>query len=343
MTANIKFNLENATYSIDKNSNLLTILPVTGYKINSVTANTFIAGEKNDIPVTLASDGSKGTIDLSHHLYGTIYINGTTDIISTQTTGSQSTQITHLYEMQESELLKFATSSEKYYENGKNVEYDFTSFVNQIYRLPFKVDPKNYEPTSQILTGWFIINNLNVNHLLTRNILIDLGMIKINRPNDNGFDYNVENAVLHLPWIPPVKLDINDIIGKTIHITYNLSLERGVTNIIVNNENGIIANLTANLASSIELFSLYNNHNFGNSAKDIFDNNIRQAYITINYYKPIENMISYETREHGKLSDYKGYVKISNGILTGSMTDNEYNDIMSQLTEGIYINDTQQN
>ena len=65
-------------------------------------------------------------------------------------------------------------------------------------------------------------------------------------------------------------------------------------------------------------------------------NDILQAYIKLVYNKPIANLVSYETNEHGTLKDYHGFVKTKNSAISCG-TQQEQQEIESLLDGGIII------
>ena len=67
------------------------------------------------------------------------------------------------------------------------------------------------------------------------------------------------------------------------------------------------------------------------------NNNLRQAYIVIERKKPITNLLTYPTNEHGLVSDYKGLTKFANTQLHLDATFQEKQEILAQLEQGVYI------
>ena len=84
------------------------------------------------------------------------------------------------------------------------------------------------------------------------------------------------------------------------------------------------------------MFNIYANKQNGN-LNSTLQNDLRQAYIKVDYYKPIDNLISYPTNEHGTLKDYTGYTQTKNVILSNSINSTIDNMIISNLNSGVII------
>lgn len=244
----------------------------------------------------------------------------------------------HIYHMRNAELDNLSNKLISYFQTTASgdteiQDYDYTRFINQVYRLPFSI-PSNIEvDTTKVSAGLF---NLDMN---TKTIKIDhfdinIGTIKID--SKDATSYNAIKATLYLPFISSVQLDINDIIGHTISITYRINLLNGVNTLIVENENGLIVNQNVNVATNLQLFGAYYDKNVGN-LNSVLNNNLRQAYIVIERKTPITNLLTYPTNEHGLVSDYKGLTKFANTQLHLDATFQEKQEILAQLEQGVNI------
>lgn len=252
---------------------------------------------------------------------------------------SSGTDIVRLYEVDDDTLEEITKKDFTFFESGHNVNYDFQSFINQLYKLPFSIPNSYLTTTSQIITGFFIVDApaYKVNK---QNYTLNVGSIVV--PANNGFDYNIKDVSLILPWLPAVKISSSDILGKTISITYNLSLLDGTTTIVIKSDNVTIDSFKTNIAQNLEMFNIYANRENGN-LNTTLQNDLRQAYIKVNYYKPIDNLISYPTNEHGTLKEYHGFIKVKNVILSKSINATIDYQIQTLLKEGVIINESKRN
>ena len=246
------------------------------------------------------------------------------------------TKAIHIYDMSDGEINTTMNSLvQKFTQNGPET-VDFTRFINQIYRIPFDIPNDLTTNVNNIQVGKYNVD-VNTKEVNQDKLLIDGGSITIEPHYKNSNDYNPVECVLYLPFTKEVNLNINDIINHTINIKYNIDLLSGATTIIVSNENNEIYTGQFNISTSLEYYGLYED-NVVNRLNSTYINDILQAYIKLIYNKPIENIVSYETMEHGILKDYHGFTKISNINLQGTYNYNEMIEINELLKQGVFIN-----
>lgn len=244
----------------------------------------------------------------------------------------------HIYHMRNAELDNLSNKLISYFKTTSSGEseiedYDYTRFINQVYRLPFSIPSSIEVDTTKVSAGLFNLN-MNTKTIKLDHYDIDIGTIKID--SKDATSYNAIKATLYLPFISSIQLDINDIIGHTISITYRINLLNGMNTLIVENENGLIYNQNVNVATNLQLFGAYYDKNVG-SLNSVLNNNLRQAYIVIERKTPITNLLTYPTNEHGLVSDYKGLTKFVNTQLHIDATFQEKQEILAQLGQGVNI------
>lgn len=239
-----------------------------------------------------------------------------------------------VYMVDDKGLAELTKQAESNYKGGVNANYDFTEFINQLYYLPFTVDENLSTPTNKISTGLWELNAPS--REMKDNILnIDLGVIKVVPENDNGFDYNIESIKLYLPLVLPIQIDFQDCYKKTISINYQINLLTGSATINVLSNDKLISTFNQNVQTNLQMFSIYNNKDFG-SLNNSINNELLTPYIKVNYYKPVDNLVSYETLEHNNLSSYTNFVKTKNASVSCG-TQEEQQEIENLLNGGIYI------
>lgn len=244
----------------------------------------------------------------------------------------------HIYHMRNAELDNLSNKLISYFQTTASgdteiQDYDYTRFINQVYRLPFSIPSSIEVDTTKVSAGLFNLN-MNTKTIKVDHYDIDIGTIKID--SKDATSYNAIKATLYLPFISSVQLDINDIVGHTISITYRINLLNGMNTLIVENENGLIYNQNVNVATNLQLFGAYYDKNVG-SLNSVLNNNLRQAYIVIERKAPITNLLTYPTNEHGLISDYKGLTKFANTQLHLDATYQEKQEILAQLEQGVII------
>ena len=239
-----------------------------------------------------------------------------------------------VYMVDDNGLKELTKQAENYYKGGVNANYDFTEFINQLYYLPFTVDENLSTPTNEIDTGLWSLN-APAREMKDNILNIDLGEIKVVPENNNGFDYNIESIKLYLPLVLPIQIDFQDCYKKPISINYKINLLTGNATINISSNDKIISTFNQNVQTNLQMFSIYNNKDFG-SLNNSINNGLLTPYIKVNYYKPVENLVSYETLEHNNLSSYTNFVKTRNASVTCG-TQQEQQEIENLLNGGIYI------
>ena len=239
-----------------------------------------------------------------------------------------------VYMVDDKGLTELTKQAENYYKGGANANYDFTEFINQLYYLPFTVDENLSDPTNKIDTGLWSLN-APAREMKDNVLNIDLGTINVIPENNNGFDYNIESIKLYLPLVLPIQIDFQDCYKKLISINYKINLLTGNATINISSNDKIISTFNQNVQTNLQMFSIYNNKDFG-SLNNSINNELLTPYIKINYYKPIDNLVSYETMEHNELSSYTNFVKTRNASVSCG-TQEEQQEIENLLNGGIYI------
>ena len=246
------------------------------------------------------------------------------------------TKSIHIYNMSDGEINTTMNSLvQKFGQNGPET-VDFTGFINQIYRIPFTIPNDLTENVDEIEVGKYTVD-VNTKQVNQDKLIVDGGSITVEPHYKNANDYSPIECVLYLPFTKEVNLNINDIINHAINIKYNIDLLSGETTIIVSNENNEIYTGQFNISTSLEFYGLYEDK-VVNRLNSTYINDILQAYVKLIYNKPIENLVSYETMEHGVLKDYHGFTKISNIDLQGTYNYNESTEIKELLKQGVFIN-----
>lgn len=239
-----------------------------------------------------------------------------------------------VYMVDDKGLSELTKQAENYYKGGANANYDFTEFINQLYYLPFTVNENLSNPTNEIDTGLWSLN-APAREMKDNVLNIDLGTINVIPENNNGFDYNIESIKLYLPLVLPIQIDFQDCYKKPISINYKINLLTGNATINVLSNDKLISTFNQNVQTNLQMFSIYNNKDFG-SLNNSINNELLTPYIKVNYYKPVENLVSYETLEHNNLSSYTDFVKTRNASVTCG-TQQEQQEIENLLNGGIYI------
>lgn len=240
----------------------------------------------------------------------------------------------HTYQLDDKTLENFSTKAVETFEGGHNEVYEFQKFITQLYKLPFFIPETESTGTTNILTGWYTINEparlLNKNHYIK-----DLGNIKVLPINNNGYDHNVTNCTLYLPFVSPISVSYETILNHTVNVKYDTDLTGAKTTVNIFVDKELYKTFQVSIIENLDLYNIYND-SINGSLSSILNNTLDHCFIKVEYNKPIENLVSYETMEHNKLSSYTNFVKTKNASVSCG-TQEEQQEIETLLNGGIYI------
>ena len=296
------------------------------YKIEDSAIN--IATEKKTATITVPNE-------YNSKLGYTIVITGDFSKLTPPPVNPSGTNSIHVYQLDDDTLTKFSTQAMKYFKGGTNTVYDFQKFITQLYKLPFNIPENESTGTTNIRTGWFTVNEPARKLNKTRYIL-DLGTIKVINVNNNGFDHNIKSCTLYLPFVSPLSVSYETILNHNLNVKYDTDLLTGKTTVNVFVDNELLNSFQTNINENLDLYNIYND-SINGSLSSILENTLDHCFIKVEYYQPIDNLVSYETNEHGTLKDYTGYTQTKNVILSKSINSTIDNMIISNLNSGVII------
>ena len=286
-----------------------------------------IADNKKTATITVPND-------YNSKLGYTIVISGDFTKNTPIPTNPKATGTLHVYQLDDKALEDFSTKAVETFNSGHNETYDFQKFITQLYKLPFFIPETESTGTTNILTGWYTINEparlLNKNHYIK-----DLGNIKVLPVNNNGYDHNVTNCTLYLPFVSPISVSYETVLNHTVNIKYDTDLAGAKTTVNIFVDNDLYKTIQVSIIENLDLYNIYND-SINGTLSSILNNTLNSCFIKVEYNKPIENLVSYETLEHNTLSNYTNFVKTKNAIVSCG-TQQEQTKIENLLNGGIYI------
>ena len=342
---NYKVDVSQIKDYIDYNTDGL-IITLTAKK--DVTINTLRAvadltlfGDTHQLDnsaIRIADNKKTATItvpnDYNSKLGYTIVISGDFTKNTPIPTNPKATGTLHVYQLDDKTLEDFSTKAIETFNSGHNETYDFQKFITQLYKLPFFIPETESTGTTNILTGWYTINEparlLNKNHYIK-----DLGNIKVLPVNNNGYDHNVANCTLYLPFVSPISVSYETVLNHTVNIKYDTDLAGAKTTVNIFVDNELYKTAQVSIIENLDLYNIYND-SINGTLSSILNNTLNSCFIKVEYNKPIENLVSYETLEHNKLSNYTNFVKTKNANVSCG-TQQEQTEIEKLLNGGIYI------
>lgn len=344
-STNYKVNNSQVKNFVDYTTNQLTITLTAKDKItiNSLhaVADLSWSGEKHalkDDVIKIDSDKKTATITVPNEynskLGYTIVITGDFSKITPPPVNPSGTNSIHVYQLDDDTLTKFSTKAMGYFQDGKNTVYDFQKFITQLYKLPFNIPENESTGTTNIRTGWFTVNE-PARKLNNTRYTLDLGTIKVINVYNNGYDHNIKSCTLYLPFISPLSVSYETILNHNLNVKYDTDLLTGKTTVNVFIDNKLLNSFQTTINENLDLYNIYND-SINGTLSSILENTLDHCFVKIEYYQPIDNLVSYETNEHGTLKDYHGYIQTKNTIVSCG-THEEQRAIMQLLEEGVII------
>ena len=322
---------------------IITLIAKQDVTINSLRAVAELtwSGETYQLDnsvIKIADNKKSATItvpnDYNTKLGYTIVISGDFTKNSPIPTNPKATGTLHVYQLDDKTLEDFSTKAVETFNSGHNEVYDFQKFITQLYKLPFFIPETESTGTTNILTGWYTVNEparlLNKNHYVK-----DLGNIKVLPVNSNGYDHNVTSCTLYLPFVSPISVSYETVLNHTVNIQYDTDLAGAKTTVNIFVDKELYKSIQVSIIENLDLYNIYND-SINGTLSSILNNTLDHCFIKVEYNKPIENLVSYETLEHNTLSNYTNFVKTKNANVSCG-TQEEQVEIENLLNGGIYI------
>lgn len=295
------------------------------YQLDNSTIK--IADNKKSATITVPND-------YNSKLGYTIVISGDFTKNTPIPSNPKATGTLHVYQLDDKTLEDFSTKAVETFNSGHNETYDFQKFITQLYKLPFFIPENESTGTTNILTGWYTINEparlLNKNHYIK-----DLGNIKVLPVNNNGYDHNVVSCTLYLPFVSPISVSYETVLNHMVNVQYDTDLAGAKTTVNIFVDKELYKTVQVSIIENLDLYNIYND-SINGSLSSILNNTLNSCFIKVEYNKPIENLVSYETLEHNTLSNYTNFVKTKNANVSCG-TQQEQVEIENLLNGGIYI------
>lgn len=224
--------------------------------------------------------------------------------------------------------------TKKLNENYEYEYYDIGEYVNRLHKV--YVDVPNVSPTSLKLANFD--TSINTNSVDDSKVHVDFGNVLLPVNSDSGNDFNA-TIQCFIPFVGFVPVD-SDFIGKELNLSYDIDLITGYCAYNLSCDGITINNGTANCSSEIIYKTLANDEI--STIGDLSDLNTvlmgLEPYITIKYFEPLNVPVN-NTTEQKRIGDVTGFAQFENVNLStnNTMLVDEFNEIVSQLGNGIYL------
>jgi hypothetical protein len=224
--------------------------------------------------------------------------------------------------------------TKKLNENYEYEYYDIGKYVNRLHKV--YVDVPNVSPTSLKLANFD--TSINTNSVDDSKVHVDFGNVLLPVNSDSGNDFNA-TIQCFIPFVGFVPVD-SDFIGKELNLCYDIDLITGYCAYNLSCDGITINNGTANCISEIIYKTLANDEI--STIGDLSDFNTvlmgLEPYITIKYFEPLNVPVN-NTTEQKRIGDVTGFAQFENVNLStnNTMLVDEFNEIVSQLGNGVYL------
>ena len=154
---------------------------------------------------------------------------------------------------------------------------------------------------------------------------------------NNSHDYKPISITLYCPFSNNIALPAT-VLNSKLNLSFTCNLKSEQASLLIKQNGNVVYSGQANLFTDLPLyFTAGIQDTLIKQFKTSYQNTIKQAYIVINYNKPITSLTSYKTNEHGLLSSYKGFTRISKGTLKHSVSTSIDNSLLTLLKQGVII------
>ena len=213
--------------------------------------------------------------------------------------------------------------------------YDYTKFVNYLYQIPFDVGTDITTTSSSINLGKKSID-LDCRKVTHETLTIDLGSINLTDVS-NSNDLKPISITLYSPFSENINLPPT-VLGSKLYLSFSINLKTEQGLLLIKQNDNIIHSGQTELFTDLPLYYTAGNQDtLVRHFKAQYQNAIKQAYIVVNYNKPITNLTSYKTNEHGTLSSYKGFTRVTRGTLKQSINSTIDQMLLNLLQQGVII------
>lgn len=218
------------------------------------------------------------------------------------------------------------------------------NFIINVIELPFTLDSTMITGRQRIVMGF---TKLNVSAPITYadKVSLNMGAISIEPKYNNSYDYKNTTALLHLPYVQPMLLDMNYVMGQVISIEYLVDVYTGHTTInlrssFTNFE--VFKSTETFIGTEIPFLSMKTGTLLDGTGeiRSRLNNNVHTPYVEVirNIPYQLDSEFNSDTLETVEtLHDIKGRVYIHNISLESDSTVSEQQTIKSILAGGVNI------
>ena len=230
---------------------------------------------------------------------------------------------------------------------GTDTTVDYSQYILNLITLPFSIKGNLvHEANASIYLG-NVKTSYKADRLSVDTLKFNIGEIYTPAPKGNLLDLANKTTVLHLPFITPLVIDTQYVIGCTIQIEFVINLTNSDCDINIRssaldegNGFGLITSTSVNLNTTVPWGRTSEvPTNDPSSLGIVTNNNVNQAYLEIvtNEAMNIDGVWTIPVTDEAIVNTATGYIEVSNIDLVSKATRNEKDDIIKRLSDGIII------
>lgn len=208
--------------------------------------------------------------------------------------------------------------------------------------LPFIIDPSLIQGFKNIKVG-IVDSFISAAYLNIDSYKLDLGSISVPDDKENFLSYENVTTILHLPYTNPINIDVDYVIGQTIHISYDVNFYDGIASVNITSSKigGVIDTKSIKLNINIP-FGKPDDNPSDNSPRNIdfgIDNGVLRPYIEVLRNDAVlENgFFTIPVVDEQLLYTQSGFIKIDEINLMCSASRVEKEMILNVINEGVII------
>lgn len=219
--------------------------------------------------------------------------------------------------------------------------YDYGQFILSVLSLPFAI-PEQYVLNDENIILANLDTGVKAPALSSDLIKIDMGSITVNPVNNNLLDYINTVAIMRLPRVDSIAIDLEYVIGKTLNIEYLLDCYTGRATVnIVSSETGeTVVSKQVDIGVSVPYINFHNDAQLSNDNVEVSgDNGIYTPFIELVKIDTLlsDGMFTIPIIDENELTNQTGFIRVEEINLNSSATRNEKNELISILRNGVII------
>ena len=219
--------------------------------------------------------------------------------------------------------------------------YDYGQFILSVLSLPFAIPPQYILNDENVVLA-SLDTGVKAPALSSDVIKIDMGSITVNPVNNNLLDYINTVAILRLPRVDSIVIDLEYVIGKTLNIEYLLDCYTGraTVNIISSETGETVVSKQADIGVSVPYINIHNDAQLSNDNVEVGgDNGIYTPFIELVKIDTLlaDGMFTIPIVDETELTNQTGFIRVEEINLNSGATRNEKNELLSLLRNGVII------